>query len=89
MAFSAIVEEDPTNDGNFLYPFPEDIIFKELIPPFAFLDVVEYSNISHSDGKYENLSGSFSKNKSNVVTPTPAATLNSLLYLLFLKVMVE
>ena len=60
-AFSAIVEEDPTNDGNFLYPFPEDIIFKELIPPFAFLDVVEYSSISHSDGKYENLSGSFSK----------------------------
>ena len=55
-----MVDEDPTKDGNLLYSVPEDIIFKELIPPFVFLDVVEYSSISQSE-VYKNLSGSFSK----------------------------
>ena len=53
------------------------------------MDVVEYSSTSHSDGKYENLSGISSKYKSNVVAPTPERTLNSLLYLLFSKIIVE
>ena len=53
------------------------------------MDVVEYSSVSQSDGKYSNLSGVFSKYTLKVVVPTPAATLNFLLYLLFSKIIVE
>jgi len=35
-------------DGNFLYPVPEDKIVKDLTGPDGEVDVVEYSNMSHS-----------------------------------------
>ena len=65
------------------------MIFKEFIPPFTFLDVVEYSSTLHSDGEYENFSGSFSRYTLNVVDPTPPRILNSLLYLLLSKIILE
>ena len=34
--------------GNFLYPIPEDMIFKDLTGSDGEVDVVEYSNLSHS-----------------------------------------
>ena len=50
---------------------------------------MEYSNTLHSDGEYENFSGSFSRYTLNVVDPTPPRILNSLLYLLLSKIILE
>ena len=48
-ASTAVVLEDPTKFGNFLYPDPPETILILLIGPSAVNEVVEYSIVEHSD----------------------------------------
>ena len=70
-ASAAIVDADPTNIGRSLYPLPPETILISSTNPFAVLDVVLYFKGSHSDCRYDNLSGISVKTILNVVSPIP------------------
>ena len=73
-ASDAIVLEEPTKAGSFLYPLPPEIILTLLIGPFAVNESVVYFRVEHSEEPYDNCSGTSLRAMLKVVTPIPEIT---------------
>ena len=66
-----LVEVTSDNTGSFLYSDPPDKSFTLFAGPDADVEVVVYSNLSHSVERYDNFSGTSCNETWNVVVPTP------------------